>query len=212
MRERPLLIGVAGGSGAGKTSVVRRIVEGLGGEANVAVVHHDAYYRDRSALAAHDRDALNFDHPDALETELLVGHLDALVRGETVGVPVYDFASHVRRPETRAVAPRPVVVVEGILLFCDARVRDRLDLRLFVDAEPDVRLARRLRRDLAERGRTAESVLDQYMGSVRRMHLEFVEPSRELADLILPRGADNEVGIQTVVAALRARCALTPRA
>lgn len=201
--DRPLLLGVAGGSGSGKTTVVRRIVEALGGVQDVTVVHHDSYYRDVSDRPPEERALINYDHPDSLETELLIRHLGTLLEGGSVAVPVYDFTNHIRKAATVRAEPRPVIILDGILILWDARLRELMDLKLFVDADADVRLARRLRRDTEERGRSAESVLDQYMETVRPMHLEFVEPSKRYADVILPRGGHNRVGIQMVVASVR---------
>jgi uridine kinase len=200
--DRPILIGVAGGSGSGKTTVVRRIVEAIG-PGVVVVLHHDSYYRDAGHLPPEQRARINYDHPDALETDLLVEHLEALLAGSTVAVPVYDFAEHVRRSETVRVESRPVLILDGILILWDARLRELMDVKLFVDADSDVRLDRRLRRDMAERGRSAESVLTQYMATVRPMHLEFVEPSKRYADVIIPRGGHNRIGVDLVVATVR---------
>ena len=158
MGNRPVLIGVAGGSGSGKTTVVRRIIEALGGAEDVAVVHHDSYYRDASDLPAEERALINYDHPDSLETELLIRHLQALLAGEAAQVPVYDFTNHVRTDRTQHVDPRPVIILDGILILWDKRLRELMDVKIFVDADPDVRLARRLRRDTTERGRSAETV------------------------------------------------------
>jgi uridine kinase len=200
--DRPILVGVAGGSGSGKTTVVHRMVEAIGAE-DVVVLHHDAYYRDQSHLAPEERARINYDHPDALETDFLVRHLQALLAGQPVQVPVYDFARHVRLPGPRPVEPRPVVILDGILILWDARLRSLMDIRVFVDADADVRLERRLRRDMVERGRSVESVLTQYMATVRPMHLEFVEPSKRYADVIIPRGGHNQVGVDLVVATVR---------
>lgn len=199
---RRVLIGVAGGSGSGKTTVVRRIVDAIG-RRNVAVLHHDSYYRDASHLPPDERAAINYDHPESLETGLLIRHLEALLRGEPVEVPVYDFSNHVRLPATERVEPRPVVILDGILILWDKRLRELMDVRLFVDADADVRLGRRLRRDMEERGRSPESILAQYMATVRPMHLEFVEPSKRYADVIIPRGGHNRVGVELVVATVR---------
>ena len=201
--KRPVILGVAGGSGSGKTTVVRRLISALGGEHDVAVLHHDAYYRDASHLPPEERRQINYDHPDSLETELLIEHLKTLVRGDSVAVPIYDFANHVRTANTERVESRPVIILDGILILWDRRLRDLMDVKLFVDADADVRLGRRLRRDMEERGRTPESVLSQYMETVRPMHLEFVEPSKRYADVIIPRGGHNRVGVDMVVATVR---------
>lgn len=169
----------------------------------MGVIHHDAYYRDRSHLPASERIGLNYDHPDALETELLIEHVESLARGQGVDVPVYDFTSHVRTARTHRVEPRPVVIVDGILILGDPRLRELLDVKVFVDADPDVRLGRRLRRDMEERGRSAESVLTQYMETVRPMHLEFVEPTRQYADLIIEGGGHDRGGVETVVTTVK---------
>jgi uridine kinase len=197
---RPLILGVAGGSGSGKTTVVRRLIRALGGQHDVAVLHHDSYYRDASHLPPEERAAINYDHPDSLETELLVEHLERLLEGEAVEVPIYDFANHVRTGETERVEPRPVIILDGILILWDRRLRDLMDVKVFVDADADVRLGRRLRRDMEERARSPDSVLRQYMETVRPMHLEFVEPSKRYADVIIPRGGHNKVGVDMVVA------------
>jgi uridine kinase len=197
---RPLILGVAGGSGSGKTTVVRRLIRALGGQHDVAVLHHDSYYRDASHLPPEERAAINYDHPDSLETELLVKHLERLLEGEAVEVPIYDFANHVRTGETERVEPRPVIILDGILILWDRRLRDLMDVKVFVDADADVRLGRRLRRDMEERARSPDSVLRQYMETVRPMHLEFVEPSKRYADVIIPRGGHNKVGVDMVVA------------
>jgi uridine kinase len=201
--ERTLLVvGIAGGSGSGKTTVARTLADALGAGA-VRIVAHDAYYRDVTHLDDDQRKRLNFDHPDALETELLIEHLAALRQGRTVQVPVYDFATHRRTARTERLEPAPVVLVEGILVLADARLRAVLDLRVFVDADPDVRVLRRVRRDLLERGRDIGSIDAQYRASVRPMHLAFVEPSRRFADVILPNEAPARAGLEVLLAHLR---------
>ena len=190
----PVVIGIAGGSGSGKTTVAHRIVERLGADA-LALLSHDSYYRDLRLLPRTDRDQVNFDHPEALETSRLVEDLRRLRSGLAADIPTYDFTTHSRTAEVRRVDPRPVVLLEGILIFADAALLRELDVKIFVDADADVRLLRRLRRDVAERGRTVESVLDQYEATVRPMHIEFVEPSKRHADLILPQGGHNGVAL-----------------
>jgi uridine kinase len=202
MAAGPVVIGVAGGSGSGKTTVVRRIVESLGHD-QVTVLEHDRYYRYRSELRLEERAALNYDHPDSLETDLLVRHLDQLRAGQPVEVPVYDFARYARLPATDLAQPRRAIIVEGILIFTDAALRALLDVKVFVDADDDVRFIRRLRRDVAERGRTMESVVDQYLGTVKPMHLEFVEPSKRYADIIVPQGGHNTVAIDMLLTLIR---------
>lgn len=201
-RSTPVVVGVAGGSGSGKTTVVRRIVEAIG-PSDTVVLHHDWYYRDLSHLTPAARDRVNFDHPDALETDRLVVHLEALLRGEPVEAPVYDFAGHVRRRETVRVEPAPVIILDGILILWDARLRTLMDVKVFVDADAAVRLERRVRRDTRYRGRSPESVLAQYTATVRPMHLEFVEPSKVHADVIVTGGGHNRTGVERVVAAVR---------
>ena len=202
VRTKPVVIGVAGGSGSGKTTVVRRIVESLGDD-RVTVLEHDRYYRDRSDLRLEERAALNYDHPDSLETDLMVEHVRQLRDGETVEVPTYDFARYARKAATERVHPRPAIIVEGILIYTDARLRDLMDVKVFVDTDGDTRFIRRLQRDVAERGRTMQSVIDQYLGTVKPMHLEFVEPSKRYADIIIPVGGYNSVAIDLMLTLLR---------
>lgn len=206
---RALVLGVAGGSGSGKTTVVQRIVEQVGRE-RIAVLHHDLYYRDLSHLPLDERREVNLDHPNAFDNELFARHLDALAAGRAIDVPTYDYATYARLPETRTVPPRPVVLAEGILLFADPELRRRLDIKVYVDADADLRLLRRLRRDVNERGRSVDGVLEQYERTVRPMHLEFVEPSKRWADVIIPRGGRNEVAIEMVVARVERLLAEVP--
>lgn len=196
--RHPLLIGVAGGSGSGKTTVAEEIVRRIGPDRLVSV-HQDRYYRDLSHLDLEERARHNFDHPDAMEEELMVEHLELLRSGSAAPLPVYDFARHVRTDRIEPAEPRPVILVEGILILAAAAIRNLLDIKLFVDTDPDVRLIRRIRRDLAERGRTVESVTGQWMETVRPMHLEFVEPSKRWADLIIPEGGFNTVALDLVI-------------
>lgn len=194
-----VVIGIAGGSGSGKTTVQRRIIEVFGPD-RIALLDHDAYYRDLSHLAYDARLGFNFDHPDALETGLMVAHLDRLIRGEPIEKPTYDFTAHRRLPATERVEPRPVIIVEGILVLAEPALVERMDIRLYVDAPDDVRLIRRIQRDLHERGRDIESIVQQYQRTVRPMHLEFVEPSKRTADVIIPRGGHNRVALDMVLA------------
>jgi uridine kinase len=182
--------------------VLRRIVEAFGPE-RIAMLDHDAYYRDLAHLSQEIRAGFNFDHPDALETELMVEHLDALLRGETIQKPTYDFVHHSRRDQTVEVAPRPVVIIEGILVLAEAALVERMDIKIFVDTDDDIRLVRRIRRDIEERGRSIHAVLDQYERTVRPMYLEFVEPSKRRADVIIPRGGHNRVGIEMLLARIQ---------
>jgi uridine kinase len=198
----PLVIGVAGGSGSGKTTVVRRIVESLG-DSQVTVLEHDRYYRDRNDLRLEERAALNYDHPDSLETDLLVTHVIALRDGRSVQVPVYDFARYARERVTETVSPRRAIIVEGILIYTDASLRRLMDVKVFVDTDDDTRFIRRLQRDMTERGRTVQSVIDQYLGTVKPMHLEFVEPSKRYADIIIPQGGHNVVATEMLLTLIR---------
>lgn len=199
--DRPLIIGIAGGTGSGKTTIAARLAAAIPPERCV-VIEHDAYYRDLSGMSAGEREKVNFDHPSALDSALLAEHLRRLRAGEPVEVPIYDFVTHTRRAETRAVAPAPVILVEGILVFVEAAVREQLDIKIFVDTDADIRLMRRIRRDLEQRGRTFQSVRDQYYATVRPMHLEYVEPSKRWADLILPEGGDNRVALDVLLGRL----------
>jgi uridine kinase len=202
VREPRVIVGVAGGSGSGKTTVVRRILESLGPD-EVTVLDHDRYYRDRNDLRLEERAVLNYDHPDALETDLLVRHVRELKAGRPVDVPRYDFTRHARLPETELFAPRRAVIVEGILVFTSAELRQLMDIKVFVDTDSDTRFIRRLVRDVADRGRTMESVIDQYQSTVKPMHLEFVEPSKRYADLIIPVGGQNTVAVDLLLTLLR---------
>jgi len=197
-----IVIGVAGGSGSGKTTVVRRIVDSQGTE-DVTVLDHDRYYRDRNDLRFEERAALNYDHPDALETDLMVRHLHDLRAGRAVHIPSYDFSRHARLSSTAAVEPRRVIIVEGILVFVDQALRAQMDIKVFVDTDADTRFIRRLKRDVAERGRTMESVIDQYQTTVKPMHLEFVEPSKRYADIIIPLGGHNTVAVDLLLTLVR---------
>ncbi len=199
---RPLVIGVAGGTGSGKTTVAMRILERVGTE-HIAYIPHDAYYKDLAHLSHEERSQINFDHPDSLDTPLMVEHLKQLRQEQTVEIPVYDFTMHTRAAETRRVYPAPIVLVEGILIFAEPELRKLFDVRLFVDTDADIRLIRRLQRDVEERGRTVQSVIEQYLHTVRPMHLEFVEPSKRYADVIIPEGGFNEVAIEMVAARIR---------
>ncbi len=200
---RPIIIGVAGGSGSGKTTVVREIVRGLEPD-HVSVIEHDSYYYDRSDVPPHERVSINYDHPDSLETALLVEDLANLIACKTIHVPVYDFTNHSRTGETVAVEPGKAVIIEGILILADRALRDLMDIKVFVDVDADLRIIRRLGRDTSKRGRTLESVVEQYMKTVRPMHLDFVEPSKRYADLIIPGGARNRVAVDMLLTKVRA--------
>ncbi len=200
-RRSPVVIGVAGGTGSGKTTVAQVILDRVGAH-RITFLPQDAYYKDLSNLPPAQRALMNFDHPDALEMDLMVEHLRMLRNWESIALPVYDFTTHTRKSETRHVEPNPVILVEGILVLADARLRDLMDVKLYVDTDADVRFIRRLKRDIAERGRTMESVIEQYLTTVRPMHLEFVEPTKRYADVIIPEGGFNQVAMDMVVARL----------
>jgi uridine kinase len=198
----PVVFGVAGGTGSGKTTVARAILDQIGAE-QVAYLPHDAYYRELSHLPKEERARINFDHPDALETELMVEHVKELLTGNPIELPVYDFTTHTRTSETVHVEPAPIILVEGILILSEPALRDLMDIRLYVDTDSDIRFIRRLDRDITERGRTVESVIQQYITTVRPMHLEFVEPSKRHADVIVPEGGFNQVAMTMIAARLK---------
>ena len=195
----PLVIGIAGGSGSGKTTVAQEILNRVGAS-RIAFLQHDAYYKDLSGLPPTQKVAVNFDHPNSLETELLTRHIETLKKGKQVEVPIYDFATHSRTEETFSVVPRGVILVEGILIFAESALREIFDVKIFVDTDDDLRFIRRLERDIAERGRTTDTVVQQYLSTVRPMHLEFVEPSKRYADVIIPEGGYNAAALDMVVA------------
>jgi len=198
----PVVIGIAGGSGSGKSTVVSTLVDELGTD-TVGVLEHDAYYRDLSHIPLQERAFFNFDHPDTLETDLHLDHLDELKLGHSIEKPIYDFTNYTRTGETEEINPLPIIVVEGILVLADPRRADRMDIKVFVDADSDVRLSRRIKRDMVERSRSLESILEQYEQTVRPMHLKFVEPSKREADIIIPHGGHNRVAIDLVLARIR---------
>jgi uridine kinase len=200
--KRPIVVGVAGGTGSGKTTIVTEILKDFGTQ-DVLLIQHDSYYRDRSHLSSDERANVNYDHPDALESSLLIEHLEHLLAGEMVEIPIYDFVTHTRKPEVHRVKPCKVIVVEGILILADSRLRDLFDIKVFVDTDADIRFIRRLERDIAERGRTRESVVTQYVQTVRPMHLEFVEPSKRYADVIVPEGGYNTVAVDMIITKIR---------
>jgi uridine kinase len=199
----PLVIGIAGGSGSGKTTVAQEILQRVG-PSRIAFLQHDSYYKDLSGLPPTQRAEVNFDHPNSLETELLIQHIASLRDGKPVEVPIYDFSTHSRTERTFTVQPRNVILVEGILIFTEAALREMFDVKIFVDTDSDIRFIRRLERDLAERGRTTESVIKQYQSTVRPMHMEFVEPSKRYADIIIPEGGHNTAALDMVVARIEA--------
>lgn len=200
-RATPLVIGIAGGSGSGKTTLAHLILNRVGPE-RIAYLPHDAYYKDLSSLPPNERAMVNFDHPNSLDNELLIKHVIALKNMEPVDLPIYDFKTHSRTANTRRIEPRQVIMVEGILIFAEPALRELLEVKIFVDTDADMRFIRRLQRDIEERGRTTESVVRQYLATVRPMHMEFVEPSKRYADVIIPEGGQNAVAMEMVVARL----------
>lgn len=206
MTAQPLIIGIAGGSGSGKSTVARNVIKALGA-GSMCAVDMDGYYRNFAHLSLDERKAINWDHPDAFDWDLLIDHLTRLSRREAIEKPVYDFVTHTRRSEAVPVEPTDVVVIDGILLFADPRIRELCDVKVFVDADADVRLIRRIKRDMAKRGRTLEEVLEQYLTTVQPMHLQFVETSKRYADIIVPRGGKNQVAVEMLVARVRGRLA-----
>lgn len=198
-RAPPLVIGIAGGTGSGKTTVANVIIDRVGAN-HIALLPHDAYYKDLSKLEPAQRVLINFDHPDSLDTSLLVEHIKALKDHRAIELPVYDFKNHTRTNNTTHIEPQPVILVEGILILAEKELRELFDVKIFVDTDADIRFIRRLERDIAERGRTSTSVINQYMSTVRPMHLEFVEPSKRYADVIIPEGGLNTVAMDMVVA------------
>ncbi|UCD41755.1 MAG: uridine kinase [Chloroflexota bacterium] len=201
-RETPLVIGIAGGTGSGKTTIAN-VILGRVGTQHIAYLPHDAYYKDLQDLPIAQRDMINFDHPDSLDTDLMIEHIRQLKKWEPIELPVYDFKTHTRTSRSLTVQPQSVIIVEGILIFVEGALRDEFDVKIFVDTDPDIRFIRRLQRDIAERGRTTDSVIHQYLNTVRPMHLEFVDPSKRYADVIIPEGGLNTVAMDMVVARLR---------
>jgi len=202
--SKPLIIGVAGGSGSGKSTVAKNVADALG-SLSVAFIDMDAYYRNFAELPFEERRHVNWDHPDAFDYDLLTEHLSLLAARQPVSKPVYDFVTHLRSDETAYVEPSDVIVIDGILLFVDERVRDLCDVKVFVDADADIRLIRRIQRDLSSRGRPLGEIIDQYLSTVQPMHLQFVEPSKRYADIIVPRGGHNSVAIEMIVAKIKQR-------
>ena len=201
-----MIIGICGGTGSGKTTVANRILESVRAD-EVVFIQQDLYYRDLKDMPLDYRNAANFDHPDAVDNELLINHLKKLNAGESVELPIYDFRTHSRLPATTRVEPKAIVIVEGILIFAEPRLLEQMDIKIFVDTPDDLRFIRRLRRDIAERGRTLDSVIDQYVATVRPMHMQFVEPSKRFADVIIPEGGHNLVSIDLISGKIRERLA-----
>jgi uridine kinase len=201
-----MIVGICGGTGSGKTTVANRILESVSAD-EVVFIQQDLYYRDLKDMPLDYRNAANFDHPDALDNDLLVNHLKKLKLGEPVELPIYDFRTHARLPSTTRVQPKRIVIVEGILIFAEPRLLEQMDVKVFVDTPDDIRFIRRLRRDIAERGRTLDSVVEQYMATVRPMHMQFIEPSKRFADVIIPEGGHNLVSIDLISGTIRERLA-----
>lgn len=196
------MVGIAGGTSSGKTTVTREITNALG-EVNIALLQHDSYYKDLSLFGGKQPSEINFDHPDAYDTQLLIRHLKELKSGRAISRPVYSYVTYRRTPEEKVVEPKRIIIIEGILIFFEPELRDQIDVKVFVDTDDDERVLRRIRRDVLERGRTIESVMEQYVATVKPMHLEFVEPTKRWADVIIPRGGENRVAIDLVVRMLR---------
>ena len=203
MRKTPFVIGIGGGTGSGKTMIAEALINAMGNR-GVAYVQQDSYYKDRSNIPPEERRTINYDHPDALDSELLIHHLQELRNGHPIDKPVYDFRTHTRRPEIETVYPRDVIIIEGILVLADKRLRDLMDTKVFVDTDADVRFIRRLQRDLTERGRTVESIIDQYLNAVRPMHLKFVEPGRKYTDLVIPGRGYSRIAIDKIISMIKA--------
>lgn len=201
-----MIIGISGGTGSGKTTVANRILESVSAD-EVVFIQQDLYYRNLKDMPLDYRNAANFDHPDALDNDLLINHLKKLRAGEPVELPIYDFRTHTRLPATTRIESKPIVILEGILIFAEPRLREQLDIKVFVDTPDDIRFIRRLRRDLAERGRTLDSVIEQYMATVRPMHIQFIEPSKRYADVIIPEGGYNLVSVDLISGKIRERLA-----
>jgi uridine kinase len=203
MQQQPTTIGIAGGTGSGKTTVSNAIMDEVGRD-KIAYIAHDSYYKDLRGLPPNQRKNINFDHPDSLDTDLMTHHIRQLQERQSIEMPIYDFRLHERIKETERIGAKPIILVEGILILAMPQLRDLFDIKLFVDTDADVRLIRRMKRDISERGRTVESVINQYMKTVRPMHLEFVEPSKRYADVIIPEGGHNQIAIRMVTDRIKA--------
>jgi uridine kinase len=197
-----MIIGICGGTGSGKTTIARKIIETVGSD-KVALITQDSYYRNLADMPLDERHQVNFDHPDSIDSEMLANHLKRLKLGQPIEMPIYDFKTHTRSEKTQRIEPKPVIIVEGILIFAEPKILNLLDVKIYVDTPDDIRFIRRLQRDIRERGRTVESVIEQYFSTVRPMHFEFVEPSRRYADIIIPEGGNTEIGIEFICSKIR---------
>ncbi|EYE89678.1 uridine/cytidine kinase [Fervidicella metallireducens AeB] len=200
--KKPIIIGITGGTGSGKSTVAKEIYKSIPAE-KIAVIEQDSYYKDQSHLSFEERTKTNYDHPNAFDTELLLKHLKMLMNGEAIDKPLYDFEIHTRKKETVRVEPRDIIILEGIMVLVEPEIRELLDIKLFVDTDADVRIVRRIQRDITERGRTIDSVIDQYINVVRPMHMQFIEPTKRYADIIIPEGGFNKVAIDIMIAKVR---------
>jgi uridine kinase len=200
--SKPIIIGIAGGTGSGKSTVAQEIYKSLP-TGSIAMIEQDSYYKDQSNLTFEERVNTNYDHPDAFDTKLLIEHLKMLLNGEAIDKPLYDFEIHNRKQETVKVEPKDIIILEGIMILVEAEIRKMLDIKLFVDTDSDIRIIRRIKRDIKERGRTIDSVIDQYTNVVRPMHLEFVEPTKRYADIIIPEGGYNKVAVDIMIAKVK---------
>jgi len=197
-----MIIGICGGTGSGKTTIARKIIETVGSD-KVALITQDSYYRNLADMPLDERHQVNFDHPDSIDSEMLANHLKRLKLGQPIEMPIYDFRTHTRSEKTERIEPKPVIIVEGILIFAEPKILNLLDVKIYVDTPDDIRFIRRLQRDIRERGRTVESVIEQYFSTVRPMHLEFVEPSKRYADIIIPEGGNTQAGIEFICSKIR---------
>ncbi len=198
MSKKPIVIGISGGTGSGKSTIAKKVLQAIN-ESDIAMVQQDSYYKDQSNITFEERVKTNYDHPFAFDNQLLANHIESLIERKAIDKPIYDFEQHTRKKETEKVEPKDIIIVEGILILGDERIRNLLDIKIFVDTDPDLRLIRRILRDIRDRGRTLDSVIYQYMDTVRPAHLQFVEPSKKYADIIIPEGGFNEVAVDMLI-------------
>jgi len=202
MTNKSYIVGIAGGTGSGKTTVTDNIVAGIGHD-HVVIIDHDSYYRDISTFGGLTPDQVNYDHPSSLETPMLIEHINMLKNGTAIHKPLYDFTTHKRKKETLYIEPKKIIIVDGILIYSEEKLRELFDLKIFVDTDADERIIRRIKRDLLERGRSLESIIDQYLNTVKPMHLQFVEPSKRWADIIIPQGGNNKIAVDTMISKIK---------